>query len=58
MSGKKLNKSLNTANKKGIPYVIVLGQNEINAGRVTIKDMINCENIESDMSEIKDKIMY
>ncbi len=58
MSGKKLNKSLNAANKKGIPYVIVLGQEEIISGKVDIKDMIKGESIKADMSEIKDKIMY
>ncbi|WIV13296.1 histidine--tRNA ligase [Proteiniborus sp. MB09-C3] len=58
MSGKKLNKSLNAANKKGIPYVIVLGQEEIQSGRVTIKDMLKGESIEVSVSEIKEKIMY
>lgn len=58
MSGKRLVKSLNNANKKGIPYVIVLGQDEIQSGRVTIKDMLNGESIEVDMEEIKEYIMY
>lgn len=58
MSEKKLNKSLNAANKKGIPYVIVLGQNEINTGKVTIKDMIKGESFEVSISQIKAKIMY
>lgn len=58
MSGRRLNKSLNAANKKGIPYVIVLGQDEISSGSVTIKDMIKGENIEVNVSQIKDVIMY
>jgi len=58
MSERKLNKSLNTANKRGIPYVIVLGQNEINTGKVTIKDMLRGESIDVDVTQIKDKIMY
>lgn len=58
MSGKKLNKSLNTANKKNIPYVIVLGQDEIKSGKVNIKDMLKGECTEVDMAEIKKYIMY
>ncbi|MFA5523900.1 MAG: histidine--tRNA ligase [Tissierellales bacterium] len=58
MSGKKLNKSLNTANKKGIPFVIVLGQEEIQSGKVALKDMLKGENITVSMSEIEEKIMY
>ncbi len=58
MSSKKLNKSLNAANKKNIPYVIVLGQDEIKSGRVNIKDMQKGESIEADIMDIKKYIMY
>lgn len=58
MSGRKLNKSLNAANKRRIPYVVVLGQNEINTGRVIIKDMIKGESVAVNITQIKDKFMY
>jgi len=35
----KIDKQLKYADKKGIPYVLVLGPDEINAGSVTIKNM-------------------
>ncbi|AOT69614.1 histidine--tRNA ligase [Geosporobacter ferrireducens] len=35
----KLKKSLDYANKQGIPYVVILGEDELNKGCVKIKDM-------------------
>lgn len=40
MAGRKLKKSLDFANKQVIPYVIILGENELSTGRVKLKDMI------------------
>jgi len=39
MSGKSLGKAMKTANKKGIPYVIIIGEEELKQDRVGIKDM-------------------
>lgn len=36
---KPINKQLKYANKKGIPYVIILGPNEIKADKITLKNM-------------------
>jgi len=38
---RKMKKSLDYANKEEIPYVIILGENEVAEGKVTIKDMKN-----------------
>lgn len=50
---KKLKKSLDYANKENIPYVIILGEDEVKNKEVTVKDMknkndfkLNLENIE------------
>lgn len=40
MTGRKLKKSLDFTNKQVIPYVIIVGENELKAGRVKLKDMI------------------
>ena len=38
---KGMKPNLNYANKEGIPYVIIIGSSEIEAGKVMLKDMIN-----------------
>ena len=35
----KLKKSMNYANKMNIPYVIIIGENEIETGTIKVKDM-------------------
>lgn len=39
MTGKKLKKSLDYANKQGIPYVAILGEAELQSGTIKLKDM-------------------
>lgn len=41
MTGKKMKKSLDFANKSKIPYVIIIGDAEINNNVITVKDMFN-----------------
>lgn len=60
MVGRKLKKSLDFANKENIPYVVIIGENEINECKITIKDMFNnssfdieLDNIESILDKIK-----
>ncbi len=43
MSNKKLTKAMNKANKEGYPYVIILGEKEVNEGRYKMKDMLTGE---------------
>lgn len=49
---KKLNKSLDWANRNKIPYVIILGEDELSSGKVKIKDMFNSDNIEINLEDI------
>jgi histidyl-tRNA synthetase len=56
MNKKKVGKALSWADKNSIPYVIVIGENEINTGKIEIRDMINSTNIEMDMNNIKEII--
>ena len=48
----KLNKKLNYANKLGIPYVVLIGSDEIESGLLTLKDMINGEQFKLTISDI------
>ena len=49
---KKLNKSLDWANRNNIPFVIILGEDEINSGKIKIKDMKNSTNYEVELNDI------
>lgn len=53
---KKLNKSLDWANRNNVPYVIILGEDEITSGKIKIKDMANSTNYEVELNDI-DKIV-
>jgi len=50
---KKLKKSMSYANKMNIPYVIVIGEDEISSGKIKIKDMMSGESVEFDIDDIK-----
>ena len=52
MNKKKIKKALDSANKNNIPYVIILGQNEINNNTIEIKDMNSSTNIKVDINDI------
>ena len=53
---KKLNKSLDWANRNNIPYVIIIGENEVNSNKIKIKDMNNSTEYEVELDDI-DKIL-
>ncbi|MEG6613081.1 His/Gly/Thr/Pro-type tRNA ligase C-terminal domain-containing protein [Pseudoclostridium thermosuccinogenes] len=39
MAGRRLKKSLDFANKQGIPYVVLIGENELETGELMLKEM-------------------
>ena len=53
MNKRKVKKALESANKNNIPYVIILGENEIKENTLEIKDMINSENIKVELNNIE-----
>ena len=53
MQDKKLKKSLDYANKENIPYVIILGENELSNNKIVIKDMFNKESIEVSLDNLE-----
>jgi len=48
----KMKKQMNYANNNGIPYVALAGENEINAGKITLKNMVNGEQKLVDTEEL------
>ena len=54
MKSKKLGKILVKADKNNIPYVIIIGENEITSGIIEIKDMANSLSTEINMDNIDD----
>lgn len=52
MTGRKLKKSLDYANKERIPYVIILGEEELKAQTVKLKDMQSGEEETIPMGEL------
>ena len=49
MTGRKLKKSIDYANKEGIPYVIILGEDELREEKAVQKDMLNGQEYETGM---------
>lgn len=47
-----MKKQMNYANNNGIPYVALAGENEINAGKITLKNMVNGEQKLVDAEEL------
>lgn len=50
----KMKKQMNYANKKQIPFVALVGENEMNEGKITLKNMANGEQTLCSVSEIID----
>lgn len=54
--GGKFAKKLSYANKLGIPYVIIIGEDEIESGVLTLKDMVKGEQFKVTVDEIINKV--
>ncbi len=52
----KMKKQMGYANTKNIPFVVLIGENEINTGKLTIKNMSTGEQFESSVEELIKKI--
>lgn len=54
----KLEKQLKYANKKGIPFVAILGENEVETQSITLKNMIDGKQTSLKIDELKDIAAY
>ena len=55
---KKLKKSMSYANKINVPYVIVIGEDELASGKINIKNMESGDNTEFALDDISGIIGY
>ena len=53
---KKLDKQLNYANKKMIPFTLVIGSDEMTSGQLAFKDMQKGEQVKATVDEIIAKL--
>lgn len=53
MTGRKIKKCFDYANKEGIPYVIVLGEDEVSKGVFKIKKMETGEEVQIEFDDLK-----
>jgi histidyl-tRNA synthetase len=53
----KIKKQLDYANRKNIPYVVLVGENEMKEGKLTLKDMKTGEQSLLSWKELKDKLL-
>ena len=52
----KMKKQMNYANNKGVQFVVLVGEDEIKSGSLTVKDMITGEQSKLSISELIKKI--
>ena len=53
MNDRKLKKSFEFANRENIPYVIVLGEDEVNNNYFNLKNMITGEQEKIDINDLE-----
>lgn len=52
----KMDKQMKYANKRGIPYVIIMGESEVQEGKLSIKNMVTGEQNKIKMEELEEFI--
>lgn len=56
MSGKRLKRSLDYANKERIPYVLILGENELQQEKIALKNMADGKEEKIPLAELEKRI--
>lgn len=52
----KMKKQMEYANRRNIPYVVIIGSNEIAEGKATVKDMRNGEQVSVAINDLAEKL--
>ncbi len=52
----KMKKQMEYANRRGVPYVVIIGSNELECGKAMVKNMISGEQSEVPFEELTDKL--
>ena len=55
-SSEKMKKQMGYANSHGIPYVAIIGENEMNEGRIAVKEMASGEQKSMTVDELKEML--
>lgn len=55
-SGKQMKKQMNYANKRDIPFVVVVGDEELKSNTYSLKNMSSGEQVKVSLSELKEKL--
>lgn len=58
MADRKLKKSLDFANKQGIPYVVIIGENELESGKLVIKEMKTGDEYKVSTEELSNNLYF
>lgn len=53
----KMKKQMNYANAEGIPFVAIIGEDELNSGKITLKNMISGEQSSIFQSELNSQLL-
>jgi len=53
----KMKKQLDYANRKKTPYVVLVGENEMKEGKLTVKDMTSGEQVRMTLVELRERLM-
>jgi len=56
ISGRKLDKQIKTALKKGIPYILFIGEEEVKSGIYKLKDIVNSKDFSVDFAGLANLI--
>jgi histidyl-tRNA synthetase len=51
-----MKKQMGYANAKEIPYVVLVGENEMNTGKLTLKNMTTGEQTQVDINELIEQV--
>ncbi len=54
--GGKMKKQMEYANKRGIPYVVIIGSNEMESGKAMVKNMLSGEQSEVPFEELAERL--
>ena len=55
-NSRSISKNLNYANKMNIPYVLIIGEDEVKAKKYSLKDMVKCKEEKLAISEIVKRV--
>jgi histidyl-tRNA synthetase len=53
-----MKKQMEYANRRAIPYVVIIGSQELEQGVATVKNMLTGEQMQVPFSEVKEQVLH